>query len=147
MNVFLLNYYPNWSPILCAVVYKIVNRLYWTTIRVYTCKHVNATSTHRRFSGGTDMLICRKVSFRFSSIMSSGRQQWGPYVHNGRDLKSYFYSKCNDCRINYIIPRQGRSTLYHLLRFETFIRNTFAKKGHAVYIFFDAEKAYCTTWK
>jgi potassium voltage-gated channel Eag-related subfamily H protein 8 len=43
--------------------------------------------------------------------------------------------------------RQGRSTLYHLFRFETFIRNAFAKKEHAVSIFFFLEKAYDTTWK
>ena len=36
--------------------------------------------------------------------------------------------------------RQGRSTLDHLVRFETFIRNAFAKKEHAVSIFFDLEK-------
>jgi hypothetical protein len=35
--------------------------------------------------------------------------------------------------------RQGRSTLDHLVRFETFIRNAF--------IFFDLEKVYDTTWK
>ena len=38
--------------------------------------------------------------------------------------------------------RQGRSTLDHLVRFETFIRNTFAKRKHAVPNFFDFEKAY-----
>jgi potassium voltage-gated channel Eag-related subfamily H protein 8 len=43
--------------------------------------------------------------------------------------------------------RQGRSTLYHIVRFETFIRNAFAKKEHAVSVFFDLEKAYDTTWK
>jgi hypothetical protein len=37
-------------------------------------------------------------------------------------------------------------TLDHLVRFETFIRNAFAKKEHAVSIFFDLEKAYDTTW-
>ena len=43
--------------------------------------------------------------------------------------------------------RQGRSTLYHLVRFESFIRKAFAKKEHAVSILFDLEKAYDTTWK
>jgi len=43
--------------------------------------------------------------------------------------------------------RQDRSTLDHLVRFETFIRNAFAKKEHAVSIFFDLEKAYDTPWK
>ena len=43
--------------------------------------------------------------------------------------------------------RQGRNTLDHLVRFETFIRNGFAKKEHAVSIFFDLQKAHCTTWK
>jgi hypothetical protein len=43
--------------------------------------------------------------------------------------------------------RQSRSLLDHLVRFETFIRNAFAKKEHAVSIFFDLEKAYDTTWK
>ena len=35
---------------------------------------------------------------------------------------------------------QGRSTLDHLVRFETFIRNAFAKNEHAVSILFDLEK-------
>ena len=43
--------------------------------------------------------------------------------------------------------RQGRSTLDHLVRFETFIRNAFAKKEHAVSIFLDLEKESDTTWK
>jgi hypothetical protein len=43
--------------------------------------------------------------------------------------------------------RQGRSTLDHLVRFETFIRNAFPKNEHAVSIFFNLEKAYDTTWK
>ena len=36
--------------------------------------------------------------------------------------------------------RHGSSTLDHLVRFETFIRNAFAKKEHAVSIFFDWKK-------
>lgn len=43
--------------------------------------------------------------------------------------------------------RQGRSTLDHLVRFETLIRNAFAKNEHVVSVFFDLEKAYDTTWK
>ena len=43
--------------------------------------------------------------------------------------------------------RQGRSTVDHLVRFETFIREAFVKKQHVLAIFFDLEKAYDTTWK
>jgi len=43
--------------------------------------------------------------------------------------------------------RQCRNTLDHLVRFEAFIRNAFAKKAHAVSIFFDLQKAHNTTWK
>ena len=43
--------------------------------------------------------------------------------------------------------RRQRSTLDHLVRLETFVRNAFIKKQHAVSIFFDLEKAYDTTWK
>ena len=43
--------------------------------------------------------------------------------------------------------RQGRSTLDHLVRFETFIRNGFIQNEHVVSVFFDLEKAYDTTWK
>ena len=42
--------------------------------------------------------------------------------------------------------RQGRSTLDHLVRFESFIRNGFAKNEHVVSVF-DLEKAYDITWK
>ena len=43
--------------------------------------------------------------------------------------------------------RKNRSTLDHLVHFETFIRNAFVKKEHVLTIFFDHEKAYDTTWK
>ena len=43
--------------------------------------------------------------------------------------------------------RKNRSTLDHLVRFETFIRNAFVKKEHVLTIFFDLEKAYDSTWK
>jgi hypothetical protein len=57
------------------------NKYLLTLINVHKCKRVNATSTHRRllgFSGFTDMLMCRRVSFSSSSIMSlSGRYNSG----------------------------------------------------------------------
>ena len=36
--------------------------------------------------------------------------------------------------------RQGRNTLDHLVRFETFIWSALAKKEHDVFIFFDLQK-------
>ena len=43
--------------------------------------------------------------------------------------------------------RRGRSTLDHLVSLESFVREAFIKKEHAVAVFFDLEKAYDTTWK
>ena len=43
--------------------------------------------------------------------------------------------------------RKGRSTTDHLIRLESFVREAFAQRQHAVAIFFDLEKAYDTTWK
>ena len=43
--------------------------------------------------------------------------------------------------------RKNHSTVDHLVRFETFIRNAFVKKQHVLTIFFDLGKAYDTTWK
>jgi len=43
--------------------------------------------------------------------------------------------------------RKQRSTTDNLVRLETFIREAFVQKQHAVAIFFDLEKAYDTTWK
>ena len=45
--------------------------------------------------------------------------------------------------------RRGWSTLDHLVRFETFLRNAFIRKQHAVAVFFDLEKPYDnnTTWQ
>jgi hypothetical protein len=43
--------------------------------------------------------------------------------------------------------RQGRNTLDHLFRFETFIWSALATKEHDVSIFFDLQKVYDTTWK
>ena len=43
--------------------------------------------------------------------------------------------------------RKNHSTLDHLVRFETFIRNALIKKEHVLNIFFDLENAYDTMWK
>jgi ribonuclease HI len=43
--------------------------------------------------------------------------------------------------------RKHHSTVDHLVRFESFIRDSFISSGHAVAILFDLEKAYDTTWK
>ena len=43
--------------------------------------------------------------------------------------------------------RKNRSTLDHLVRFETFIRNAFVQKQHIMLFWFDMEKAQDTTWK
>lgn len=43
--------------------------------------------------------------------------------------------------------RKGRSTLDHLIRLETFIRDRFLNRQHVIAVFFDLEKAYDTTWK
>ena len=43
--------------------------------------------------------------------------------------------------------RRQRRTVYHLVRFETFIREAFINKQHVVSVFFDLESAYDTTWK
>ena len=43
--------------------------------------------------------------------------------------------------------REDHSTIDHLVRFETFIREAFARKKQVLAVFFDLEKAYDTTWK
>ena len=43
--------------------------------------------------------------------------------------------------------RHQRSTIDHLVRLETYIRDAFICREHVVAIFFDLEKAYDTTWK
>ena len=43
--------------------------------------------------------------------------------------------------------RKHRSTIDHLVRFESFVRNALIKGEHVVSILFDLEKAYDTTWK
>ena len=43
--------------------------------------------------------------------------------------------------------RSKRSTVGHLVRLETFVREAFIKKEHPTAVFFDLEKAYDTTWK
>ena len=69
------------------------NKYVLMLINVHKCKHVNATSTHRRlsgFSGFTEMLMCRTVSFRSSSIMSlSGRYNSGDHHRLIRDTSAF----------------------------------------------------------
>ena len=43
--------------------------------------------------------------------------------------------------------RKSRSTTDHLVRLETYIRQSFIKNEHCVGVFFDLEKAYDMTWK
>ena len=43
--------------------------------------------------------------------------------------------------------RSNRSTVDHLVRLETFIRDAFIQNQHLVAVFFDLQKAYDTTWK
>ena len=43
--------------------------------------------------------------------------------------------------------RSRRSTVDHLVRFETVCREAFIHNQHLVSVFFDLEKAYDTTWK
>ena len=43
--------------------------------------------------------------------------------------------------------RKQHSTLDHLVRLESFIREAFARKRQVLAVFFDLEKAYDTTWK
>ena len=43
--------------------------------------------------------------------------------------------------------RKNRSTIDHLVRFETYVRSAFINKEHVVAVLFDIEKAYDTTWK
>ena len=43
--------------------------------------------------------------------------------------------------------RSNRSTVDHLVRLETFIRDAFIQNQHLDAVFFDLQKAYDTTWK
>ena len=43
--------------------------------------------------------------------------------------------------------RANRSTVDHLIRLETFIRDAFIQNQHLAAVFFDLQKAYDTTWK
>ena len=43
--------------------------------------------------------------------------------------------------------RRQRSTIDHLVRFETFVREAFINRQHVISVFFDLESAYDTTWK
>ena len=43
--------------------------------------------------------------------------------------------------------RKQRSTTDHLVRLESFVREAFVQRQHAVAVFFDLEKAYESTWK
>ena len=43
--------------------------------------------------------------------------------------------------------RSKRSTVDHLVRLETFVREAFIKKEHLTAVFFDLEKVYDTKWK
>ncbi|KAG1708490.1 RNA-directed DNA polymerase from mobile element jockey [Nymphon striatum] len=64
-----------------------------------------------------------------------------------------------NCRLTYYLEsnniltryqsgfRRHRSTIDHLVRFETLVREAFVRREHLAAVFFDLEKAYETTWK
>jgi len=43
--------------------------------------------------------------------------------------------------------RKNGSTVDHIVRFESYLREAFVRQSHTVAIFFDIDKAYDTTWK
>jgi len=43
--------------------------------------------------------------------------------------------------------RKQRSTNDHLVRLESFVREAFAQRQHAIGVFFDMKKAYESSWK
>ncbi|GFW75815.1 putative RNA-directed DNA polymerase from transposon X-element [Trichonephila clavipes] len=43
--------------------------------------------------------------------------------------------------------RKERSTLDNIIRLESKIRNSFVRRNHLIFIFFDIEKAYDRTWR
>ncbi|KAG1677306.1 RNA-directed DNA polymerase from mobile element jockey [Nymphon striatum] len=63
-----------------------------------------------------------------------------------------------NCRLTYYLEtnniltryqsgfRRQRSTIDHLVRFETLVREAFVRREHLAAVFFDLEKAYETTW-
>ena len=54
----------------------------------------------------------------------------------------------NDLITNFkCVFRSKRSTVDHLIRLETFVREAFIKKEYLTVVFFDLEKAYDNTWK
>lgn len=55
-----------------------------------------------------------------------------------------YYNKLSNLQCGF---RKNRSTIDHLVRLESFIREAFVKGEHMVAVFFDLEKAFDTTWK
>lgn len=59
-----------------------------------------------------------------------------------------WYLEKNKCLSNLQCGfRKNRSTIDHLVRLESFIREAFVNGEHMVAVFFDLEKAFDTTWK
>lgn len=59
-----------------------------------------------------------------------------------------YYIEENGCLDQYQCGfRAARSTVDHLVRLETAIREAFVRRQHCVSVFFDLEKAYDTTWR
>ena len=46
-----------------------------------------------------------------------------------------------------MVFRKGRSTIDHIIRLESAVRESFIKREHMVSVLFDLEKAYDTAWK
>ena len=59
----------------------------------------------------------------------------------------YFLEAQNILDTNQCGFREGRSTIDHLVRLETFIREAFVQRQHCTSVFFDLQKAYDTTWR
>jgi len=58
----------------------------------------------------------------------------------------FWYLEKNKTITNCGFQKQ-RSTIDYLVKLESFVREAFIHKQHAVAIFFDLEKPYDTTWK
>ena len=95
-------------------------------------------------------------------IPKPGKDHKNPTNHRPIALKSCLYKTMErmvNARLVWLLEsehlisdfqsgfRWGRSTLDHLVSLESFVREAFIKKEHAVAVCFDLEKAYDTTWK
>ena len=125
----------SWKNYVSSVNVNTPSKKVWDMIRKITGKNVASPMHHLKDENGT--LITDRVEI--ANTLGAAIEKSSSSNNYSKEFQSIKARKEKQ--------RANRSTVDHLVRLETFIRDAFIQNQHLVAVFCDLQKAYDTTWK